>query len=447
MRDMVAILLGRHGYEVVTARSGRQVVEMLEAGERFDLIITDLVMDRGGGLEVLSAIKERKLDIEVIVFTAFGTAETAVEAMKLGAFDYLPKPFNVEEFMIVVHHALEYRALVRENTDLKAQVKGEFRYADIIGRSEAMREVVALCEKVADAQATVLITGESGTGKELVARAIHFSGQRSDKPFVPVNCGALPEHLMESELFGHVKGAFTGAHGDKEGLFLAADQGTVFLDEVGELPLPLQVKLLRVLQDKRIRPVGASTESAVDTRVVAATNRDLTELVQDGRFRTDLFYRLNVINVRIPSLRERPEDIPLLVDHFLGQLAKASDTSKKHLDNDAMRSLVRYEYPGNVRELANILERATTLATSNHIGVRDLPPELSAPAKTGALLSLPEEGLDLDDALVSLERSLIEQALERTDGVRTRAAELLGISFRSFRYRLTKLGIRPDDEE
>jgi two-component system, NtrC family, response regulator PilR len=448
MREMVSILLKRNGFDVATARSGKQAIEMLTRGDNFDLIVTDLVMDRGGGLDVLRAVKEQKLGISVVVFTAFGSPQTAVEAMKLGASDYISKPFNVEEFLIVVNQALAHRALVRENNALRAKIKGEFRFVDIIGRSEAMQRVVALCKKVSDSMATVLITGESGTGKEVVARALHYSSPRADAPFLPINCGALPEQLMESELFGHNKGAFTGAVMDKEGLFAAAKGGTVFLDEIGELPQQLQVKLLRVLQEKMIRPVGASLEVPVDIRVVAATNQDLKQLVANGMFRSDLFYRLNVINIEMPPLRDRREDIPLLADYLLGRIAAEQGAPPKRLNQEAMRRLMQYRFPGNVRELANFLERAATLAAGDDISPADLPNELGE-SKSGMArqtLSLPDGGIDMDAVLSSFERNLIEQALAKTGGVRNKAAALLGISFRSFRYRLDKLGIAIDDD-
>lgn len=447
MREMVSILLKRHGFEVTAARSGRQAREILAQGTSYDLVITDLVMDRGGGLEVLSSVKEMDLGIEVIVFTAFGTPETAVEAMKMGAFDYIAKPFNVDEFMITVNQAIQHRALVRENENLRARVRGEFQFADIIGRSQAMAEVVALCRKVADSMAGVLLTGESGTGKEVMARALHFSSRRAEAPFLPINCGALPEQLMESELFGHIKGAFTGATQDKEGIFAAAKGGTIFLDEIGELPLALQVKLLRVLQEKTIRPVGASHEIPVDIRVTAATNRDLWAQTEAGDFRKDLYYRLNIIHIALPPLRDRKEDIPLLVEHLLDRLAAEYGSRAKRISQEAMRVLMAYDFPGNVRELSNVLERAFALSSDELIKPEDLPTSLvltpSVPAPLSAVL--PEDGIDLDAALADFEKSIIEQALARTSGVRTKAAEILGLSFRSFRYRLAKLGIDADD--
>jgi len=418
--------------------------------QRFDLVITDLLMDRGGGLEVLSAVKAADPSAEVIVITAFGTTETAVEAIKRGARDYITKPFGVDEFLIVVGQALEHRKLVRENMELRARVRGEFTFADIIGRSAAMRRVIDLCRKVADSGASVLVTGESGTGKELIARAIHHGGPRAAGPFVAVNCGALPEPLMESELFGHVKGAFTGATDDKPGLFRAAEGGTLFLDEVGELPLTLQVKLLRALNDRSVRPVGGEEEHQVDVRLVSASNRDLAEAVDQGAFRSDLYYRLNVIQVALPPLRERREDIPLLALALLARLAAETGSRARPISQAALRILVDHHWPGNVRELANVLERAVTLADGERIEARDLPAEIAvAGRRVGerSAIDLPGDGIDLEAALAGVERNLVEQALERTGGNRTAAAELLGITFRSLRYRLPKLGIEPGDEE
>ena len=446
MREMIAILLKRHGYDVATANCGRQAAELFDAGERFDLVITDLLMDQGNGIQVLDGVKERGLDCEVVFITAYGTPESAVEAMKKGAFDYVSKPFNVDEFLIIIRHALERKALIQENIDLKAQIRGEYRFADVVALSRAMKEVVALCRKVVDSPATVLISGESGTGKEVVARAIHFAGARSKEPFVAINCGALPEQLMESELFGHEKGSFTGATENKHGLFRAACNGTVFLDEIGELPAPLQVKMLRVLQERTVRAVGSATEVPVSARVIAATNQNLAELVKTGRFRVDLFYRLNVIHIQVPRLCERREDIPGLVQHFLQRIAKQQDAAPKSVTKAAMKALSGYEYPGNVRELVNMLERAATLTQGDEIDLVDLPAELTAPIQSDRYqaMVLPEEGFDLEEALRSVERQYIEQALARTGGVQTQAATLLRLSSRSFRYRLGKLGISAD---
>jgi two-component system response regulator PilR (NtrC family) len=448
MREMISILLKRHGYRVTTANSATDAAKHFDAGELFDLIITDLLMDNGGGIEVIEEVKQRNLPCEVIVITAFGTAESAVEAMKKGAFDYVTKPFNVDEFIIILRQALERRALIQENIDLRARVRGEYKFADIVGRSQVMKEVVSFARKVADSIATVLISGESGTGKEVVARAIHFAGSRSDDPFIAVNCGALPEQLMESELFGHLKGSFTGATANQEGLFRAAGRGTIFLDEIGELPPPLQVKMLRVLQERVVRPVGATAETGVEARVIAATNQDLDTMVKENRFRKDLYYRLNVITMEIPPLRKRKEDVPLLIDHFLSRISSAHGSPPKRVTQNALKALSGYSYPGNVRELANILERAATLTSSDNIDGDDLPPEVNkwASTKASELPTLPEEGFDLEAVLKRIEEDLINQALSRTGGVRTRAASLLGISFRSLRYRLSKLGMMSDDE-
>jgi two-component system, NtrC family, response regulator PilR len=449
VREMTTILLKRHGYDVTTASSGSKAAELIRSKDGFDLVITDLLMDRGTGIDVLEAAKARDPQCEVILITAYGTTESAVEAMKKGAFDYLSKPFNLDEFAIIVKQALDHRALVRENIQLRAKVRGEYRFADLVGLSPAMSDVIALCRRVAGTSATVLLSGASGTGKEVAARAIHFGGPRAGKPFVAVNCGALPEPLMESELFGHVRGAFTGATEDKVGLFEAADKGTVLLDEVGELPAALQVKLLRVLQDRTIRRVGASEERPIDVRVISATNRDLQALVDAGAFRTDLFYRLNVIHIHLPSLAERREDIPALVDAILPGLEPIVGREISGVTKAALRALVEHDYPGNVRELRNILERAATLATGSEIDVGDLPLASMQKGRSSAepWPGLPQDGIDLDAALETVERRYIEQALERSGGVQTQAAKLLGVTFRSLRYRMGKLGLAPQDEE
>jgi two-component system response regulator PilR (NtrC family) len=447
MREMLSILLARHDYDVTTATSGNKAIRLLEGDDQFDLVITDLMMDRGSGIDVLETVKSQDPSCEVIVITAFGTTESAVEAMKKGAYDYLAKPFNVDEFLIIVRQALERRALIRENTDLRARVRGEYRFEDIVGRSAPMRDVIAICRKVSGSAATVLITGESGTGKEVAARAIHFGGERADKPFVPVNCGALPEQLMESEMFGHVRGAFTGATDDKQGLFTAADGGTVFLDEVAELAPPLQVKLLRVLQDRRVRPVGSNEELPVDVRVISASNRDLEQLVAAGSFRTDLFYRLNVITIAIPPLRERPEDIPPLITDLLARHAVETGTAVSRVSRAALLALAGYDFPGNVRELSNILERAATLADGERIELADLPDAVRHERRESAPVLLPQDGADLDNMLTHVEQRLIEQALDRVGGVQTKAASLLGLSPRSLRYRMSKLEIDSSDDD
>ncbi|MEO8704404.1 MAG: sigma-54 dependent transcriptional regulator, partial [Kofleriaceae bacterium] len=382
------------------------------------------------------------LDCEVILVTAFATAEIAIAAMKKGAYDYLTKPFHVDEINAVIGRALEKRALVAENLALKDQVAGRVRLAKLLGKSKAMQKVFELIGKIHSTKTNVLITGESGTGKELVARALHTEGNRAHKPFVAVNCGAIPEELMESELFGHKKGAFTGAVADKRGLFQEAEGGTLFLDEIGELSLGLQVKLLRALQERSVKAVGANEEVEVDVRVIAATNRDLEAEVARGAFRADLYYRLNVVEVQLPSLRQRREDIPLLAEHFLRKFGVEQGRTSQ-LTLEAMRRLEAYDFPGNVRELENIVERAVALSSSALIGSSDLPGVKVAKTVTvdAAPAAFPVEGVDLERLLGDFERTWVTRALEHTGGVRKRAAALLGVSFRSLRYRLVKLGI------
>jgi two-component system response regulator PilR (NtrC family) len=379
--------------------------------------------------------------------TAYGAVETAIEAMKRGAYDFVAKPFPNSELRELVGKALERRALVSENERLKAQV-ARAHPRDLLGSSEPMRRIVDLVDRIALARGTVLVTGESGTGKERIARAIHDRSDRANKPFLVVNCGAIPEELMESELFGHERGAFTGAIARHLGIFREADGGTVLLDEVGELPPPLQVKLLRVLQERKVRGVGQSVEVAVDVRVIAATNRNVEDDVRSGRFRQDLYYRLNVIRVEVPPLRERRSDIPELADHFLKRCAAEHGKEIVAFSADAMRALDGYDYPGNVRELENLVERAVALASSSVIGLGDLPRELAGATAdpSPSLGTLPDEGCDLDVVVSELERRLILQALDRAGGVRTTAAKLLGVSLRSLRYRLAKLSLATEED-
>lgn len=441
VREMISILMKRQGYQVTVASGGQKALALLEEGNRYDLVITDLAMDRGNGLQVLSSVKTRDPNCPVILITAFGTTDTAVQAMKNGAYDYINKPFNIEEFKLVVEQALEHRKLIRENIDLRSRLKGEKKITDIIGNSESIKQIISLCEKISNSPASVLLFGESGTGKEVIARAIHFNNNQKSTPFIAVNCGALPEQLMESELFGHKKGAFTGASDDKEGLVQAAAGGTLFLDEIGELPLPLQVKLLRVLQEKTVRPVGAQKEIPVDVRIISATNQNLSKRVEEGRFRTDLFYRLNVITIEIPPLRRRKEDIKPLIDFFLPKIAAESGSRARSVHPDAMRYLLDFKYPGNVRELKNILERAVALTHGDLITPNDLPPKLLKNS-TDSIIPAPnligKEGIDLDKTLSKVETQYIEKALTQTGGVQSAAAKLLGITVRSLRYRLNK---------
>jgi len=447
LRELLEILLGKAGHEVTAVADAAGALARL-AGAAFDLVITDLRLGRESGLDILKAVKASALSTEVVVVTAFATTETAIQAMKAGAYDYVLKPFKVEELKLVVEKALEHRALVAENRALRHRV-GEHRPGGeaILGASPAIHEVQELVEKVAPTRTTVLVMGESGTGKEVVARAIHDKGPRRDQPFVAINCGAIPEGLIESELFGHEKGSFTGATVQKQGLFEVAGSGTLFLDEVGELPQVLQVKLLRALQERKIRRVGGSADLMVAARIIAATNRDLAEEVRSGRFREDLFYRLNVIQVRMPPLRERREDLPLFLDHFLDRFAAEVGRPRPSVSPEAQRLLLAYDYPGNVRELANVLERAVTLCDAGVVEPSVLPPAVRGAAQLPPATSataLPPDGLDLQAHLDAIERAILEEALGRTGGVKTEAARLLSLTFRSLRYRLAKFGIGAD---
>ncbi|MCA9666089.1 MAG: sigma-54-dependent Fis family transcriptional regulator [Myxococcales bacterium] len=445
MREFLEILLARNGYDVTAVDSGINALPVLDTRE-FDLVITDLRMPKISGLDVLRASRDKHPHTEVIMVTAFATAETAIAAMKEGAYDYLTKPFKVDEILVTLERAMEKRNLVRANTSLRAQLSGRTRLESLVGRSSVMQRVFELVRKVAAARTSVLVMGESGTGKELVARAIHALGDRSDAPFIPVNCGAIPDALIESELFGHVRGAFTGATADKEGLFTAADSGTLFLDEIAELPQGMQVKLLRTLQERTIKPVGATRESTVDVRVIAATNRNLDEEVAEGRFRSDLFYRLNVIPIILPPLRDRREDVALLVDHFVHKYSALTGKTVFGVSADAMRRLAGHHYPGNVRELENLIERAVTLTSERRLDTHDFPDLGSSEHPIVAEdLEIPESGLDLDAHIGRIEQALLRVALDRTTGNRTEAAQLLGISLRSMRYRLSKYGIDGDE--
>jgi two-component system response regulator PilR (NtrC family) len=442
LRELLAIFLSRAGYAVETAGNGAEARRAMAAKEH-DLIITDLQMPDASGLDVLAESKAAHPDTQVIVVTAYATADTAIAAMKAGAYDYLVKPFKLDEVGLVVERALERRLLWRQNLALRDEIKGRYRLDRLLGKSAAMQRVFDMLRKIAPARTSVLLYGESGTGKELAARALHELSPRADREMVAINCGAIPETLIESELFGHVKGSFTGATADKRGLFEAAHGGTLFLDEVGELPLATQVKLLRALQERRVKPVGGVAEREVDVRVVAATNRDLETEIEKGTFRQDLYYRLNVIQVRLPPLRERREDIPLLVEHFVRKFsAEMGQPVRFGVDPAAMAALTSYTFPGNVRELENLVERAVTLATGGRI-TADALPDLSAGAAraAGGAPDLPASGFDLERELETFERRYVLKALERTEGNRTLAARVLGISFRSMRYRLSKLGI------
>jgi two-component system response regulator PilR (NtrC family) len=444
MREFLEILLSKQGHGVSTAADAAAAIARAAQGD-LDLVVTDLRLGKDSGLEVLRAVKATSPATEVVMVTAFATTENAIQAMKAGAYDYVLKPFKVDEILLVVEKALERRALVAENRALRHRVsRTSTDEQEIVGASAAADDVRRLVEKVAPARTTILVTGESGTGKEVVARAIHARSGRQDQPFIAINCGAIPEGLIESELFGHEKGSFTGAVQAKAGLFEVAGSGTLFLDEVGELPPPVQVKLLRALQERRVRRVGGSADIAIAARIIAATNRDLGGDVRAGRFREDLYYRLNVIQIRVAPLRERREDVPLFVEHFLARFSAELGRPGVRIAPEAMRLLCAYDYPGNVRELANVLERAVTLCEGDAIGVEALPPGLRGGGAATATLEaepLPERGVDLQGYLDAVERRILEQALERTGGVKTEAARLLSLTFRSLRYRLAKYGI------
>jgi len=445
MREFLAILLTRQGYEVTTADSAEAAIALLKS-EPFALVISDVNMPGMSGLELLAFINEMNFDTSVLLVTAYSTAEKAVEAMKLGAYDYIAKPFKVDEIQILVKNALEKQALQFENKRLLQAVVERHSFSGIIGKSKCMQQMYSLIEKVAVSSATVLIHGESGTGKELVAKAIHYNSPRQARQFVAINCSAIPETLMESELFGYLRGSFTGADRDRAGLFEQADGGTLFLDEIGELALSLQAKLLRVLQEREVRRIGGKTTIKVDVRLIAASNRDLAKMLQRGEFREDLYFRLNVIDVALPPLRDRAEDIPLLIEFFFRRYTGNETWHSENIAPDAMKMLLDYPFPGNVRELENLVERAVVLG-ENKITVGSLPLAITGagrPEKQPEVGLLANSGVRLEELLDSLERQYLESALQKCDGVKKRAAEMLGLSFRSFRYRLAKFGM--DDE-
>jgi two-component system, NtrC family, response regulator PilR len=440
MRQYLEVLLRRRGYEVVTAAGLVDARSRLSEG-KVDLVVTDMRLGKESGLQVLREVHQRSSETEVILITAFGTPATAVEAMREGAYDYICKPFDNEEMTLLVQNALEKRALREENRALRESFGGNLL---MVGTSEAMESVRGLVRKVASSKSTVLVTGESGTGKELVARAIHFAGPRASKPFLPVNCAALAEGVLESELFGHVKGAFTGALADRTGLLVSAGEGTVFLDEIGELVPGTQVKLLRMLQERTVKPVGSAAEVPFDARVVVATNRQLEAEVEAGRFREDLFYRLNVITIDLPPLRARPEDISQLAESFLSKMREELERPSLRFTPEALSILESYRFPGNVRQLQNMVERAATLAESDQLGPETLPGALRgdsvAAVSDGPATEL-AESFSLERYLDEAERRYLLEALRKADGVKTRAASLLGLTFRSFRYRLAKHGL------
>jgi len=445
LREVLSIMLNRTGYAVTSVAGGEEAVELLSR-EIFDLVITDLRMPDVDGMEVLKAAKSASPETVVLVITAFATADSAVEAMKQGAFDYLTKPFQVDEVQLIIRNALEKRRLTTENILLKREMASQSSFAQLVGQSEAMQKVFEVVRKVADSKSNVLICGESGTGKELVARAIHYNSSRSSMPFVAVNCSAVPETLLESELFGHMKGSFTGAMSNKAGLFEVANGGTMFLDEIGDTTPAIQVKLLRVIQEREFRRVGGNQDVKVDVRIVAATNKNLEKAVADGSFREDLYYRLDVIPIRLPPLRMRSGDIPLLVKHFLERFAKESGKPVPVLNSDAMRVLVGHEWRGNVRELENLIERVVAFSIGGVVTDTDVEGWLNRSVipqqQEGISLDLTDEGLDLEGLVNGIEKELLLKALERSKWVKKKAARLLRLNTRSFRYRLEKYAIK-----
>jgi two-component system response regulator PilR (NtrC family) len=450
MREFLEIMLNKEGYQVATAAGGGEAIDLLKTSD-FDLVITDIRMKEIDGLEVLKKCKELHPNTIVILISAYASTSTAVEAMKWGAYDYLPKPFKVREIKAVIRDALE-TAEAQESQEMEVRDgTARINYHGIVGESPEIKKILELLPRIAAATSNVLITGESGTGKELIAKAIHRESPRNDGPFVTVNCGSVPETLMESELFGHKKGSFTGATATRSGLFEAAHGGTLFLDEIAELSPPVQVKLLRAVQEKTFKMVGGSEEISVDVRIISATNRDLERDVMEGQFREDLYYRLNVINIHMPPLRERSDEIPLLAHHFLEKYSKEMGKDIRKISSFALDILKSYNFPGNIRELENIIERSVALESSNIV----LPDSLTLssfkqtqvrPKVETVSLTLPQEGIDLDNVLGNLEQDLLQQALDRTRGAKQKAAELLSISFRSFRYRLAKYGLAGEDD-
>jgi two-component system response regulator PilR (NtrC family) len=443
MQEFLAIMLKKEGYQPVCTGSGEDAVKKLSSQE-FDTVITDLNLPNLDGIGVLREVRERQPGTPVIMITAYATAKTAIEALKLGAYDYVMKPFNVDELKNLVGNALEKKRLTSENIHLRRQLQDADGLGGMIGVSEQMQQLFALIKKISQAQSSVLITGESGTGKELAARAIHQSSLRFDKPFVSINCAAMPAELLESELFGHVKGSFTGAVAHKKGLFETAHGGTLLLDEIGEMPINMQAKLLRALQERSVRRIGGLDEIKVDVRLICTTNRDLEAMVEEGGFREDLFYRINVIRIHLPPLRERPDDIPLLAKHFLTRLSGEMGKSVSSVSREGMRLLREHRWPGNIRELENVIERAVALESREVIMPENLATVAAAPPGPAPPVpgEIPQEGFVIEDYLRDIEKRFIVQALHQAEGNMTRAAALLGMSFRSFRYYVKKYELK-----
>src|SRR6267142_3676628 len=443
LRDVLDAVLRREGFDIVMAATGEQALASLDQDENIDLVILDIMLPGISGIDTLRALRIANPNLPVIVITAFSSIDGAIEAMKHGAFHYIPKPFKNEEVILTVNKALEQRRLSKENERLKAELSEKYAYSNIIGKSEPMRKVFELIRLAAPSRSNILIAGESGTGKELVAKAIHHASPRARNAFVTVNSGSLPPELLESSLFGHMKGAFTGAIATKRGLFEVADNGSIFLDEIGNINLETQAKLLRVIQEKEFMRLGSVDTVKVDVRIIAATNADLTRLMAENRFREDLYYRLNVINIPLPPLRRRREDIPLLVAHFLDKYAEENKRKVREVTPDAMRVILDHSWPGNVRELENTIERAVVLCTADRIGPELLPDYLRYPTNNGdqPAMTVPTEGLSLKDAVSRYERAMILQSLELANGVQKKAAELLQLKPSTLNEMMKRLGI------
>ncbi|HBA89524.1 MAG TPA: DNA-binding response regulator [Geobacter sp.] len=440
-REALMILLKASGFVMKGCSSGKEGLSVL-AGEPFDIVISDLFLPDMNGIDILTRVKQDSPRTEVILVTGHGSAETAVQAMKKGAYDYITKPLNIEELRIIIDKAVEKGRLLSENVYLKKQLREKYEFTNIIGNSQAMQQLFSRMKRIIKTDSTVLILGESGTGKELVAKAIHYNGNRKDKPFIAVNCSAIPENLLESELFGHVKGAFTGAVKEKVGKFEAANNGTIFLDEIGTLPMHLQTKLLRVLQEQELERVGSNKQIKLDVRVISATNVNLEEEVARGNFREDLFYRLNVIPVLIPPLRERIEDILPLTRHFLEKNCRAMQRPIMHLDKEALEALEAYPWNGNVRELENIMERIVALTEGDVITLRDLPANVAKIFMEGSrTTSVTPAGIDMVAAINEIEKRMIGEALQLAGGVKARAALMLSINRTTLVEKMRRLGM------
>lgn len=436
MREFLEIMLTKEGYGVSIASNGEEAIEKI-GKESFDLAIVDIQMPGINGIEVLRNTRDKNFNTTIIMITAFASHESAIEAMKLGAYDYITKPFKIDEIKLVIKKSLDKKVLEKENTRLKKELVTKYGFENIIGTSNSIQQIFALINRVSELKVNVLVSGESGTGKELVARAVHYSGSRKDGPFIPVNCGAIPETLIESEFFGHAKGAFTGATRDKKGLFEEANGGTIFLDEIGDLPVHLQVKLLRVLEEKKVRPLGKTEPVNIDVRIISATNKNLEQEIMESKFREDLFYRLNVIKVAIPPLRERKDDIPMLAHHFLNKFAKEMDKKITGISNEALEELEKYHYPGNIRELENIIARCVALE-SNEVIKKESLPNLNTEGDYIDLTDTLNAKDSIDSVLGDVEKQIIENALKSSRGNKSEAAKMLGITLRSLRYRLAK---------